>query len=539
MATCGEKIVELIEAYGIDTVFGIPGVHTLELYRGLSGSKIRHVTPRHEQGAGFMADGYARVAGKPAACFIITGPGMTNILTAMGQAYADSVPMLVISSVNNTKQLGMGRGRLHELPFQRNLVSGVSAFSHTLMRPEQLPEVLARAFTVFRSQRPRPVHIEIPIDVLAMPADSVTSVLPAIPDRPGPNSDVIERAAEMLLSAKDPMVWLGGGAKDAAAESVRLIEFLDAPAVNTTNGSGVLPTSHPLCVGLNIGFRVVADALKQADVVLAVGTEFSQTDTFFDGLKFEFNGKLIRIDIDPDQLSRNWPADLTILSDARSALAALNRAVGAPPETKPSPDSDGARRTAELRTRVKESWWPECAPHKRLMDTIRKALPGVIIVGDSTQPIYNTLHSLECRRPRSFFHSATGFGTLGYALPAAVGAKLAKPERPVAAVIGDGGIQFTLSDLASAVEAKAPVVVLLWNNDGYGEIRRCMRAREISPIGTQTYTPDFMALAKGFGCMAKRATGFEHLHELLQTANKAAVPTLIEIREDAKFLTEE
>ena len=538
MATCGEKIVELIEAYGIDTVFGIPGVHTLELYRGLSGSKIRHVTPRHEQGAGFMADGYARAAGKPAACFIITGPGMTNILTAMGQAYADSVPMLVISSVNHTAHLGMRQGRLHELPFQRNLVSGVSAFSHTLMRPEELPEVLARAFTVFCSQRPRPVHIEIPIDVLAMSADSVASVLPTIPDRPEPNSGVIERAAELLRSAKDPMIWLGGGAKDASEEALRLIEFLDAPTVNTTNGSGILPTNHPLCVGLNIGFRVVADALKQADVILAVGTELSETDTFIDGLKFEFNGKLIRIDIDPGQLSRNWPADLAILSDARPALAALTRAVGVPPEPKPSPDSDGARKTAELRTRVKENWWPECAPQKRLMDTIRKALPGVVIVGDSTQPIYNGLHSLECRRPRSFFHSATGFGTLGYALPAAVGAKLANPDRPVAAVIGDGGIQFTLPELASAVEAKAPVVVLLWNNGGYGEIRKCMRARGISPIGTQTYTPDFLALAKGFDCIAERATGFEHLHELLQAANQAEAPILIEIREDAEFLIE-
>jgi acetolactate synthase-1/2/3 large subunit len=391
---------------------------------------------------------------------------------------------------------------------------------------------------VFRSQRPRPVHIEIPIDVLAMSADSVASVLPTIPDRPGPNSAVIEHAAEILRFAKEPMVWLGGGAKDASDEALRLIEFLDAPTVNTTNGSGTLLTSHPLCVGLNIGFRVVADALKQADVVLTVGTEISETDTFIDGLKFEFNGKLIRIDIDPGQLSRNWPADLAIMSDARLALAALNRALGVPPETKPAPDSDGARRTAELRRWVKESWWPECAPQKRIMDTIRKALPRVIIVGDSTQLIYNALHSLECSRPRSFFHSATGFGTLGYALPAAIGAKLAKPDRPIAAVIGDGGIQFTLAELASAVEAKAPVVVLLWNNGGYGEIRRCMRTREISPIGTQTYTPDFLAIAKGFGCLAERATGVEHLDELLQAANQAKVPTLIEIREDAEFLFE-
>jgi len=172
MATCGELLVQLLEAYGVEHVFGIPGVHTVELYRGLPTTSIRHVTPRHEQGAGFMADGYARVTGRPGVCFIITGPGMTNILTAMGQAYGDSVPMLVISSVNQRDQLAMGDGRLHELPSQRNVVAGVSAFSHTLMEPEQLPQVLARAFAIFACARPRPVHIEIPIDVIAQPADA-------------------------------------------------------------------------------------------------------------------------------------------------------------------------------------------------------------------------------------------------------------------------------------------------------------------------------------------------------------------------------
>jgi acetolactate synthase-1/2/3 large subunit len=184
MATCGEVLAQLLEAYGIDTVFGIPGVHTVELYRGLPATRIRHVTPRHEQGAGFMADGYARVSGRPAACFIITGPGMTNILTAMGQAYADSVPMLVISSVNRTAHLGMGQGRLHELPSQRQMAAGVTAFSHTLLHEDQLPEVLARAFAVFASARPRPVHIEIPIDVITRPADHLPVRAAPLPGRP-------------------------------------------------------------------------------------------------------------------------------------------------------------------------------------------------------------------------------------------------------------------------------------------------------------------------------------------------------------------
>ena len=165
MATCGEVLVQILEAYRVDIVFGIPGVHTVELYRGLPNTGIRHITPRHEQGAGFMADGYARASGRPGVCLIITGPGMTNIATAMGQALADSIPMLVISSVNRSYQLGLGEGRLHEMPNQSATVAGVSVFSHTLMRPDELPQVLARAFTVFASERPGPVHIEIPLDV--------------------------------------------------------------------------------------------------------------------------------------------------------------------------------------------------------------------------------------------------------------------------------------------------------------------------------------------------------------------------------------
>ncbi|MDL4864271.1 thiamine pyrophosphate-binding protein, partial [Halomonas elongata] len=156
--TCAQRLIQLLEAYGVDTAFGIPGVHTIELYRALGESRLRHVTPRHEQGAGFMADGHARASGLPAACFIITGPGMTNIATAMGQALADSVPMLVISSVNQRASLGRGQGRLHEMPHQRETLAGVSVFSHTLHDPEALPEVMARAFSIFHSARPGPVH---------------------------------------------------------------------------------------------------------------------------------------------------------------------------------------------------------------------------------------------------------------------------------------------------------------------------------------------------------------------------------------------
>ena len=532
MATCGEVLVQLLEAYGVDTVFGIPGVHTVEFYRGLPATRIRHVTPRHEQGAGFMADGYARVSGRPGVCFIITGPGMTNILTAMGQAFADSVPMLVISSVNRTEQLGMGQGRLHELPSQRNVVAGIAAFSHTLLRAEQLPEVLARAFALFASARPRPIHIEIPIDVITSEAGHLPLEPRPLPGRPGPAPAAIDRAADLLRDAKRPVVVLGGGAVDAGEEARRLVERLDAPVVNTVNAKGVLPPGHSLRAGENMAFAPIRDALRRADVVAAVGTEFGETEMYPEPQPLGFDGKLIRIDVDPEQLVRSFPAAVPILSDARLALAALDAELGTQ-----RPDGSGARRAAELRAAVRKLWWPAIAVHERVLDVVQRALGDPIIVGDQTQPVYGGNQFFEPSRPRSWFNSSTGYGTLGYALPAAIGAKLAAPERPVVALIGDGGLQFTLPELAAAVEAQVPVIVLLWNNQGYGEIKAYMAEKGIPQIGVDIFTPDFVAMAKAFGCAAERAGSLEHLRESVEMAGRRAVPTLIEIREDASWLT--
>mgnify|MGYP000373166337 CR=1 FL=1 len=227
--TGAQAVVRSLEELDVDTIFGIPGGAVLPVYDPLFDSqKLRHVLVRHEQGAGFMADGYARVTGRPGVCFIITGPGMTNILTAMGQAYADSIPMLVISSVNRTEQLAMGQGRLHELPSQQAVVAGVTAFSHTILHPSQLPEVLARAFALFSSARPRPVHIEIPTNVITASADDLPLQARPLPSRPGPDPESIVRAAALLARAERPLLVLGGGAVGAAAEARALAERLDA-----------------------------------------------------------------------------------------------------------------------------------------------------------------------------------------------------------------------------------------------------------------------------------------------------------------------
>jgi len=537
--TCGELLVRLLQDLGVEVVFGIPGVHTVELYRGLPATGIRHITPRHEQGAGFMADGYARVSGKPGVCFVITGPGMTNILTAMAQAYADSIPMLVISSVNRTHELGMGGGRLHELPSQRALVAGVSAFSHTLMRPEELPQVLSRAFAVFSSARPRPVHIEIPLDVITQSAGPELTKVGASTSRPMPDPTAIASAAQLLAAAQRPLLLLGGGSADAGSSATHLAELLDAPTAYTINAKGVLPRGHRLSVGSNQSLPPVRSLAAAADVVLAIGTELGETDydVVFDG-GFRLTGKLIRIDIDAEQLQRNFPADIAIISDARAAIDALVAALSndTGPGRGHGVDSVGSTQAAAARAALAAQCPPAWRSQREVLQLIQDTLPDVIIAGDSTQPVYCGNHLYEATRPRSWFNSSTGYGTLGYGLPAAIGARLAAPSRPVVALIGDGGIQFTLPELGSAVEAGTPIIVLLWNNRGYGEIKRFMQQRSIKPIGVDLHTPDFLSIARAFGCAAAHATSLSHLGELLRTAASATCPTLIEVMEDAPFL---
>jgi acetolactate synthase-1/2/3 large subunit len=534
MATCGEVLVKLLEGYGVEQVFGIPGVHTVELYRGLARSSINHVTPRHEQGAGFMADGYARTSGKPGVCFIITGPGMTNITTAMGQAYADSIPMLVISSVQTRNQLGGGRGKLHELPNQSALVAGVAAFSHTLMSAAELPGVLARAFALFQAGRPRPVHIEIPLDVLVEDADALLASIPVHIDRAGAAPAAVSRMSELLAGAQRPLILAGGGAIDAAAELTELAELLDAPVALTINAKGMLPSTHPLLIGSTQSLVATRALVADADVVLAIGTELAETDydvTFAGG--FEIPGKLLRIDIDADQTVRNYPPHVALVADSRNAAQALLSALSHKALAERRNDW-GQVRAARLREDLAANWDAPTLAQTRFLETVLHELPDAVFVGDSTQPVYTGNLTFNPERPRRWFNSSTGYGTLGYALPAAIGAwlggQLDKGARPpVVCLIGDGGLQFTLPELASAVEARTPVIVLLWNNQGYEEIKKYMVNRAIEPVGVDIYTPDFIGVAKALGCAAEAISSVEQLRSALRAATDRQGPTVIEI----------
>jgi acetolactate synthase-1/2/3 large subunit len=522
MISTGMYLTQLLTSYGVDTVFGIPGVHTVELYRGLAGSTIRHVTPRHEQGAGFMADGYARATGKPGVCFIITGPGMTNIVTAMGQAYGDSIPMLVISTVNAHGRMGSGEGWLHELPNQQALVSGVSAFSCTVNRSEDLAPALARAFAIFDSARPRPVHIELPINVMLAAADHL-----AVPEkpvrlsRPAGDAGALRAAAAFLDGAKAPVILAGGGAIGAAAQIRALAERLDAPVVMTTNGRGILPPGHTLAVNLSASMPATRALIEAADVVLGVGTELGPTDydMYEDGF-FSIPGTFIRVDVDPAQLMRTRAPEIGIVGDAARCAASLLDLVSAG-------SREGAARAAQVETLVHRDVPAAMLDDLIILETIRDTLPDVLIAGDSTQLVYAGNTAYEAASPGSYFNSATGYGTLGYGLPAGIGAKIGQPERPVVVLAGDGGLQFSMAELASAMEAKAPVILMLHDNGGYGEIKSFMVSKNIPPLGVDLHTPDFIAIGRAYGWHAERLESFEALKPVLEAAQARDIPTML------------
>lgn len=522
MTTVGEALISLLEVHGVDTVFGIPGVHTVELYRGLAGSRIRHVTPRHEQGAGFMADGYARASGKPGVAFVITGPGLTNTITAMGQARADSVPMLVISGVNATATLGRGLGYLHELPDQQGMMAKVAAFSERVTDPAELPAVLGRAFDLFRSARPGPVHIEIPLDVMGLRAEVSKAASSEARPRTA-DSITIGKAAALLAGARKPLVLAGGGARHAEAPLRQLAERLDAPVVQTANARGLMH-AHALAVPASPSLRAVRGLMADSDVVLAAGTEFGPTDydMYGDG-GFVVPAQLVRIDIDAGQLLRH-PATVAIEADCREALEALTAAID-----RTKAPAHGAERAAAARSAAFAEIGPAMQAQVAAVGTIRKSLPGAIIVGDSTQPVYAANLYYDHDRPSGWFNAATGFGALGYGPPAAIGAALAVPDAPVVCLTGDGGFQFTLPEIAAAREADAPVIFVVWNNRGYREIETSMRDVGVEPVGVSPAPPDFCKLADAYGIGSLRLDSPAGLAQALGKARATKKPFLIEI----------
>lgn len=476
MRTVGERLVEGLAARGVKVVFGIPGVHTVELYRGLSGSPVRHVTARHEQGCAFMADGYARVSGQPGVAFVITGPGITNALTAMAQSREDSVPVLVISGVNRRDTLGKGLGRLHELPDQAAMVRALCP-TRQITAPEEVGPVLDWAFGLLTSGRPGPVHIEVPTDVMPLPCPALAAPA-ALPPQPVPPAPALAEAAALLNAARRIVILAGGGARGQEAGLKALAERLDAPVIQTVNARGMMH-GHGLTVAASASLAVVRDLIAGADRVLALGTELGQTDydMYVDGGLPDLSG-MIRIDRDADQLAR-WPAAVPLLGDAGATMAALL------PLLQPHL-GDGALRAEATRRAARAvlgDLLPTMPGQLDMVEAIRTALPKAILVGDSTQPIYAANLCYDHDLPGGWFNAATGYGALGFGPGAAVGAAMAAPGTKVVCLIGDGGLQFSPGELRTAVDERLPITFLVWNNAAYREIADAMRGANTEIIG--------------------------------------------------------
>lgn len=520
--TVGEALVAGLKLRGVSCVFGIPGVHTVELYRGLASSGIRHVTPRHEQGAGFMADGYARASGKPGVALVITGPGLTNTLTPMAQARADSVPMLVLSGVNARDTIAKGHGHLHELPDQHALAKSVALISEHVSRPEDLEASLDRVFAPFSTGRPGPTHIQIPLDV----AGFVAAGRPTVKDitKPVLNQALISKAADRLSAAERVVILAGGGAKTADSELQALAERLDAPVVQTVNARGLMHR-HPLTVPASPSLQSVRDLIEDADCILALGTEIGPTD--YDMYATGGNAAmdvLIRVDICAAQLARH-DATLAIQGRTEEAIPALLAAL-------PISVSEGwgATRAEQARAAAYQEIGPDYRAQVEVLNAIRDAVPGALIVGDSTQPIYAGNLYYDHDRPGGWFNAATGYGALGYGIPAAIGAAIAAPDTPVICIAGDGGAQFSLPEIMAAVDENLPVIFVLWNNRGYGEIASSMKAVNIAIVGCDPSPPDFAATAASFGIPFARANqNPKTIATAIAEASNRKSPSILEI----------
>ncbi|MCA1670432.1 MAG: thiamine pyrophosphate-binding protein [Thermomicrobia bacterium] len=520
--TGGHAVVATLEANGVDTVFGIPGVHTLDIYDALYSSRIRHILTRHEQGAGFMADGYARASGKPGVAIIITGPGLTNVSTPVGQAYADSSPVLIISAEVERENATRMRGNLHDLHDQLGLMSHLTKWNTQVNDVADIPWAINEALRQMRTGRPRPTQVQIPIDVLA---EAAAVEITASPEgiRRRPDQEAIAAAAAVIQSAKKVVIYAGGGAVQSGVDGAltELAEALGAPVITSTPGKGAIPEDHPLAFGVVFyGWSAtIEELLHESDVCIIVGSKMGAQSTNHWALPLP--KRIIHIDIDPLELGRNYPAEVKVQGDARLAVEMLLdevRASGGPTQRWERADLAQRRATAKA---------PREADYDAYIDALRTALPrDGIITHDMTSLSYLCHQRFPVYEPRTYF-SPHGFGTLGFSMPAAIGAKIGAPEREVVAVVGDGGYQFTMEELAVAIQHDVTLPIVIFNDSTYTAVKRGMDTSG-RYLGVDLVNPDYVKLADAYGIPGVRAQSADALAEAIREAQKRLGPTIID-----------
>jgi len=525
--TGGQILVDALHAWGVDTIFGIPGVHTLAVYDALYGHpSIRHILTRHEAGAAFMADGFARASGRIGVVLTTTGPAAVNALTPLAGAHAESSPVLLITS-GRSSTAAAGTGELHEMRDQLATLESVCGQARRVTSIDEIPEAVSEAFTLLHRSRPRPFALEIALDVLDEQGPA-TRLHPCLPSLAEPGSREVARSCELIRSARRPLLLAGGGSQGAADQVQSLAERLGAPVGLTINGLGVVPADHCLCLGdaasvtENTGSASVsrdfASCLAASDLLIAVGTRFGERTVR--GWESAPRG-LVHIDIDPTVPGSRYPAQVALVGDA--ALT-LTRILSGLSEGSPDTDWDAFDLSADREA-------PDDDVPFRILRALRRVLDrDAVICNDMTEVCYRAPRWFPVYTPRSFL-SPCYSGVLGFALPVAIGAKVACPQRQVVPVCGDGGFLFTAQELSVAMQQHLSLPIIVCNDDRYGAIQRVQdRSRGGRHIGVELHNPDFVRFAESFGAGGVRVTSCDGLSVALEQALGADSPFLIEVR---------
>jgi acetolactate synthase-1/2/3 large subunit len=523
----GEVVVAALAAHGVDVAWGIPGTHNLTIFDALGRYGIRTIATTHEQGAGYAADGYARTARRPGVAIVTSGPAVYNAATAIAQAYSDSSPVLLISPAmpRSLPVDGPGTGYLHEAKDQTGAMDRIAAACLHPTTHQEIADELARAFTYFSGVRPRPVHVEIPLDLLEERGDASITVH-AIAAPPQPSAEVLAQVADELVGAHRILIAAGGGAVGAAGSIVELADLLGAAVGTSINGTGVIPGDHRLSLGSRLWAPPVLEAANAADVLLVIGCELAQSDLFYGPV--EPTGRVIRIDIDPHMADVNARTDVMLTGDASVIVEALVRLVrerldASRPAGPWVPDvrASADQLTAENGRR----WLPWVAALEAGLDD-----DAVIATDNAMCVYYGFIQNFTAHRPASL-HFPTGFGTLGFTVPVAIGAACAAPDRQVVGISGDGGLLFTVPELATAAAEQLPIAIVVFDNSGYGEIRNEMLDRGEKPVAVAAPPRDLVQIARGFGATAEHIDTPEQLTAAVRAARSHPGPTVLVVRE--------
>src|SRR3954462_10762322 len=515
----GDAVVRSILGHGVSSIYCLPGVQSDHLFNAMfdAGDALQVVHTRHEQGAAYMALGASLATGKPAVYSVVPGPGFLNSTAALVTAYSTGARVLALIGQIPSRAIGKGLGLLHEIPDQIGILRKLTKWTERMERPQDGSRLVAQAFRELNSGRPRPVGIELPPDILAAKAE-IELLQPLAPDPEVPlDEDAVARAAGLLAKAECPVIFVGGGALEAVDEVRALAEQLSAPVVAYRRGKGILDERHPLSQVLPGGHALWA----KADVVLAVGTRL-QIPVSAWGTDDKL--KIIKIDIDPEELDRLRKPEIGLVGHSTAVLRRLTEHLA---YLQPRPERVAQSRALKERIAAEVA---VLAPQLAYLRAIRDVLPDDgVLIDELTQVGYAARSCYETRKPRTFISSGYQ-GTLGWGVATALGAKHALGNTPVVALSGDGGFMFNVQELATAVRHRIPVVIILFNDSAYGNVRNMQKSLHGNRIiGSDLVNPDFMKLAASFGIGGHRVSTPEGLRRALEPSLAANEPALIEV----------